>query len=328
MVCVKCMTFNHHAFIEDAMNGFVIQQTDFPFVCVIVDDASTDGESEVIKKYLHSNFDLTENLETDDYVMNFGQHKNNRNCYFAVLFLKFNHYSIKKSKLSYYSKWQDNSKYIAYCEGDDFWIHSHFLRYSVDFLEINVNYSAVYGNRISCNCDATKFRKNIFLKELDIQDIMSGCNMGLRNLCMRRDIYKIKTSSSLDLDIYLKCMKSGYLKYINDDFAVYRLTGEGVATSRSNEQRYYYCFKDYYRLHKDTQFIYQKYLVKYQIGLVIRGLLKRNIGIKQSVQLLRLYHVPSTKRFIWYIYFIISFCLGIGIFFHKKTKEVPFIKHN
>ena len=52
MVRVSCMTFNHHAYIEDAMNGFCMQETDFPFVCTIVDDASTDGEPEVIKKYL------------------------------------------------------------------------------------------------------------------------------------------------------------------------------------------------------------------------------------------------------------------------------------
>ncbi len=52
-VCVKCFTYNHASYIEDAMNGFTMQQTNFPFVCTIVDDASTDGEQDVIKKYLH-----------------------------------------------------------------------------------------------------------------------------------------------------------------------------------------------------------------------------------------------------------------------------------
>ena len=42
-VCVRCFTFNQAKYIEDTMNGFVMQQTDFPFVCCIVDDASTDG---------------------------------------------------------------------------------------------------------------------------------------------------------------------------------------------------------------------------------------------------------------------------------------------
>ena len=60
LVKVKCITFNHSKFITDAMNGFCMQQTDFPFVCCIVDDASTDGEQQVIKEYLQQNFDLSE----------------------------------------------------------------------------------------------------------------------------------------------------------------------------------------------------------------------------------------------------------------------------
>ena len=47
-VCVRCFTFNQADYIEDAMNGFTMQQTDFPFVCCIVDDASTDEEQKVI----------------------------------------------------------------------------------------------------------------------------------------------------------------------------------------------------------------------------------------------------------------------------------------
>ena len=97
LVCVKRMTFNHHAYIEDAMNGFVMQETDFPFVCVIIDDASTDGEPEVI------------NDETDDYVRTLGRHKTNENCYFLVIYLKYNHYSIKKSKMPYYAEYQGNA---------------------------------------------------------------------------------------------------------------------------------------------------------------------------------------------------------------------------
>ena len=142
MVFVECMTFNHHAYIEDAMNGFCMQETNFPFVCVIVDDASTDGEPEVIKRYFDDHFDLSESSETDDYVMTFGQHKTNKNCYFVILYLKYNHYSIKKDKTPYYARWRDNSKYIALCEGDDYWIAKDKLQMQVDFLEKNEEYYA------------------------------------------------------------------------------------------------------------------------------------------------------------------------------------------
>ena len=51
------MTYNQVNYITDTMNGFVMQETSFPFVCIIIDDASTDGEPDVIKKYLDDNFD-------------------------------------------------------------------------------------------------------------------------------------------------------------------------------------------------------------------------------------------------------------------------------
>ena len=47
-VSVHCLTYNQADYITDAMDGFTMQQTNFPFVCCIVDDASTDGEQKVI----------------------------------------------------------------------------------------------------------------------------------------------------------------------------------------------------------------------------------------------------------------------------------------
>ena len=58
LLYTRCMTYNHSSYIVDAMNGFCMQKTTFPFVNVIVDDASTDGEPEVIEQYLQENFNL------------------------------------------------------------------------------------------------------------------------------------------------------------------------------------------------------------------------------------------------------------------------------
>ena len=51
-VLVLCMTYNHEKYIEDALKGFVMQKTDFPFVVSIIDDASTDNNTSVIMDYL------------------------------------------------------------------------------------------------------------------------------------------------------------------------------------------------------------------------------------------------------------------------------------
>ena len=58
LVSVRCMTYNHAPYILDALNGFVMQKTTFPYVVQVVDDASTDGEQEVIRKYVAEQFDL------------------------------------------------------------------------------------------------------------------------------------------------------------------------------------------------------------------------------------------------------------------------------
>lgn len=145
IVRVNCMTYNQATYIEDAMNGFCMQKTTFPFICAIVDDASTDGEQEIIKKYLQQHFDLDDksfvrNEETNDYVMTLARHKTNKNCSFAVFFLKYNHYSIKKAKLPYVEKWYEEVKYIAACEGDDWWTNEHKLQKTVDYLENHPKY--------------------------------------------------------------------------------------------------------------------------------------------------------------------------------------------
>lgn len=134
-----CATYNHSPYITDAMNGFVMQKTDFPFVCTIMDDASTDGEQEVIKKYMQNFFDLQDSSvayerDTDYGHLTFAQHKTNKNCFFAIILLKENHYSQRKNKAPYLTEWMD-TKYIALCEGDDYWTDPLKLQKQVDFLE-------------------------------------------------------------------------------------------------------------------------------------------------------------------------------------------------
>ena len=145
LLYTRCMTYNHSSYIVDAMNGFCMQKTTFPFVNVIVDDASTDGEPEVIEQYLQENFNLDDSAvvrreETNDYRLVYAQHKTNKNCYFVVLYLKYNHY-LKKDKQPYYAKWLNSSKYVAICEGDDYWTDPYKLQKQVDFLESHPDYS-------------------------------------------------------------------------------------------------------------------------------------------------------------------------------------------
>ncbi|MCR5151648.1 MAG: hypothetical protein K6A98_00660 [Prevotella sp.] len=181
-VCTSCMTYNQSVYIEDALNGFTMQETNFPYVCIICDDASTDGEQDVIRNYLEQHFELddktvTRNEETEDYFLMFARHKTNHNCFFAVLFLKYNHYG-KKSKFPYISKWMDNSKYLAMCEGDDYWTAPQKLQMQVDYLETHPNIV------LSCH-------------QYSVTDVLTGKTSLRKNLYFDRN----KNKDSFEFDI-------------------------------------------------------------------------------------------------------------------------------
>ena len=139
-VLVRCFTFNQSKYVLRTLNGFTMQQTNFPYVCCIVDDASTEGEQDVLKDYFKENFDLSENSyygeeETDYANICYAQHKQNKNCFFVLYLLKYNHYSIKKDKMGYLDKWYRHVLYEAMCEGDDYWFYPHKLQKQSDALD-------------------------------------------------------------------------------------------------------------------------------------------------------------------------------------------------
>ena len=155
-VFVCCFTFNQSRYIKETMNGFTMQQTNFPYVCCIVDDASTDGEQQVIIEYIKENFDVTDSTvayqkEVDYGHVIYAQHKVNKYCFFAVLFLKENHYSQRKSKMGYLKEWSEGVPYEANCEGDDYWISPDKLQMQVDFLDENSEYGLTYSKAYVCD---------------------------------------------------------------------------------------------------------------------------------------------------------------------------------
>lgn len=150
MACIHCITYNQSAYITDAMNGFTMQQTNFPFMAVIIDDASTDGEQEVVRTYIGEHFDHSEKTgyrewETDDACWIFARHKENENCHFVAVFLKRNLFKEPEKKESVIKEWT-NTKYIAICEGDDYWTDSQKLQKQVDILESDSSLMAVVTN--------------------------------------------------------------------------------------------------------------------------------------------------------------------------------------
>lgn len=145
-VGVFCITYNHAAYIKDAMNGFCLQETTFPFVVVIINDASPDGEQAVIQSYLDDNFNMTNahKTETEDAYFIEVIHKTNTNCTFVSILLKYNFHQCGKNKRKLAEPWMNGVDYIAFCEGDDYWIDNKKLSKQVLFLDNNPEFGMVY----------------------------------------------------------------------------------------------------------------------------------------------------------------------------------------
>ena len=129
LVSVLCTAYNHEEYIRDALESIVSQQTDFPFELLVNDDASTDGTAAIIREYAE---------KYPDIVRPFYQEKNlysqDIDIYYAVFFPNA------------------RGKYVAFCEGDDYWTDPTKLQRQVDFLEVHPEYSACVHNTLLHYC--------------------------------------------------------------------------------------------------------------------------------------------------------------------------------
>lgn len=262
MVFVSCMTYNQRLYIKETLDGFCMQQTKFPFVCCIMDDASNDGEQEVIKQYLEEHFDDANSItpnETDDYFQVFVQHKANKNCFFVVFYFKYNHHQIKKSKLNYILEWRNKSKYSATCEGDDYWIDPMKLQKQVDFMETHPNHSLCFcAHRELFPSGETKdvFRYEDNKEECSMRDIILGGGgyMATNSMLYRNSMYVpystwVKNCPVGDLPLMLTLAHKGLVGYLADVMCVYRRAAKGswtqkMASDIKNRRIHHYAILD------------------------------------------------------------------------------------
>lgn len=146
---VICWTYNQSAYIKDTLGGFVMQRTEVPYVCCIVDDASTDGEVNILENFVSEQCSLIEGTPVIKSVQEncrilFAHHKQNNNCYFYIVLLNNNHHSIRKGKKLYIYEILKNTDYLAFCEGDDYWTNEKKLQEQYDFMKSHPNYSLCF----------------------------------------------------------------------------------------------------------------------------------------------------------------------------------------
>lgn len=235
LVSIRCMTYNHAPYIEDAMNGFCIQKTTFPFVAIIVDDASTDGESGVIQNYLDANFDMLNSRkhETEEATFIYTTHLTNKNCHFAVVFLKYNMYKQKHKKVAMIERWEKDVKYRATCEGDDYWIDPFKLQKQVDFLDSHPDYGMVYTNFkmyyqktrniTTCNCIQATFEDEVIHNRVGTLTTLVRSTLLQNYIQEIGNIPREKGWMMGDYPTWIFVTANSKVKLISDVTAVYRV---------------------------------------------------------------------------------------------------------
>ncbi len=110
-VSVLCLAYNHENYIRRCLDGLVMQQTDFAFEVIIHDDASTDNTAAIIREYQERYPDIIK-----------------------PIFQTENQHSKKIAITRTYLSPASKGRYIAFCEGDDYWTDPHKLQKQFDAL--------------------------------------------------------------------------------------------------------------------------------------------------------------------------------------------------
>ena len=278
-VYTHCSTYNHAPYIVDAMNGFTKQKTTFPVITAIIDDASSDGEQEIIRSYLTEHFQKPHRTEETEYASIIcAHHKTNPNCQFVVLLLKYNHYSIKKDRMAYLSEWLNNAKYFTICEGDDYWTHPQKLQMQVDFMEAHPSHSLCFCAHQTLSPQG--HRENVLRYDYDVEscpmkDIILGGGgfMSTNSMLYRRELYIPYQEWAPDCPVgdgptMLSLAAKGDVGYLHKVMCVYRIATPGSWTSRmhsshsTRESHHFAVLKMWHQFDLWTNKKYHKLIVK------------------------------------------------------------------
>lgn len=266
LVSICCITYNHEDFIKDSIEGFLMQRTTFPIEIIIHDDASTDRTVEIILEYAR-------------------QHSN----LFLTILQKENQYSQGIRPFPNFVFPRVRGKYIALCEGDDYWIDPLKLQKQVEHLENNPQLSMVFTNRNRLNLKnqlvqqkTTDNPKYLFNKEDVLLDFIATTQtMMIRNY--GEEMTTFMTQHPLiyggDRQITYFASLKGTIEFMPFVSSVYRVTETGVHSKQTTFEKLQIGISSFIDLH-------------YALGLGINELMISNL-----VNTLRRY-TPEERKLV------------------------------
>ena len=236
LVSICCITFNQEAYIRDALEGFVSQKTNFKYEVLIHDDASTDKTAEIIREYQERYPEIIK-----------------------PILQMVNQYSLGLTNVS--GTWnfpravKNGSKYIAMCEGDDYWIDDQKLQRQVDYMETHPECAlAFHSAKVEVQGNAVTeqmmrpYKKDRIVTPEEIIDKTSG--YATASLLFRTEMVKelpefYNNAPIADIPLQLLAANMGYGYYMDRPMAVYRLGGAASWTTLMKQGNYEKKQQDY-----------------------------------------------------------------------------------
>lgn len=262
LLSIICITFNHENYISQCLEGFFMQKANFTFEVIIHDDASKDKTSDIIRKY-----------------------ENEYPKIIKAIYQTKNQFSKGINPLLFSFPWS-RGRYIAICEGDDYWIDPYKIQKQVDFLEGNTGYGLVFTKASKLIQKTGEIGETIPLinheetTEIDFESILVSNPIPTLTVMFRSVLLnKIDTSNISkfkigDKFLWLEIAQKTKIGFLNENTAIYRVH-EDSASAHFNpikknkfvESSYKlnYYFIDKYGCSVKTQEIVYKNAINYAI---------------------------------------------------------------
>jgi len=264
LVSVKMLTYNHAPYIAQAIEGVLQQKTNFLFELVIGEDCSTDGTREIVFEYQKKYPDIIRVITSD---RNIGGRKN-----------------------SYRATKACRGKYVAFCEGDDYWHHAGKLQKQVDYMESHPEcglvcssydvYHVKSGKKID---DFINYRKWKVPEKPSISDFLEGkggigrgiltCTVMVRRTLYARiiesDPYLHQSNHFLmgDTQLWAEIATVAGVHRIPESLATHNITDESATSSKDIKKRLRFLIS----VSELCLYLYDKYSDKYNIPLSVRN---------------------------------------------------------
>ena len=249
MISVLMITYNHEQYIQQAIEGVLMQQCDFPYEVVIGEDFSTDSTREICEQFAKQYANILRLLPTE------------RNLGMMPNFIR---------------TWQAcTGNYIALCEGDDYWTDPYKLQKQVDFLESNPTFIFVFHDAYFLNQKTNERRLRIDTKKIDnvvdlksviLEKNITTASLVYRNILDNKSIpdWFIKIMNG-DYGLCVLLAEKGPGWYFPDAMSVYRVHDGGVWNNIGADNN-----------HKTNEYFYNQ-LLQYFTDREVRKIIRRKL---------------------------------------------------